>query len=397
VTNPKTGAQRPARAALALAILASLAASPASQSASADGGQYTTNCPKPEPLVTGTDWHRHTLTRGVVLREGQRKDARGYVDLHVLSVDMTVKRLRFRPLVRRLAMRTKLSALAHGRPRLVAATNTGYFDFRYGTPSGPVVYHGAPLLASTKHQTLVGFNADHRVQAGDVWLTGKVTGPAGVQPLAGLNKLWPDEGLTAYTPKWGSERIPLPRDAIARYVAGGVVKTGWNTYSAAPTAGFLLVARGTAATTWLRNLKIGDKVTMSRTLGHSTRTRFTQGYAVGAQIVTAGGHARSDLKCRRSYPTPARTAIGFANHGRRLIIAAAADHPGTDLHGLDSNQMARFMADLGAGTAYLFDGSGSTEVIARMPRTHLLSLRNYPADGGPDNERTMPVGLGIFR
>jgi hypothetical protein len=52
------------------------------------------------------------------------------------------------------------------------------------------------------------------------------------------------------------------------------------------------------------------------------------------------------------------------------------------------------MKDLGAGEAYLFDGSGSTELLARMPSNpSALSLRNYPADGA---ERAMPVGFGIF-
>jgi hypothetical protein len=64
------------------------------------------------------------------------------------------------------------------------------------------------------------------------------------------------------------------------------------------------------------------------------------------------------------------------------------------MHGLDAAQMARLMKDLGAGEAYLFDGSGSTELLARMPSNpSALSLRNYPADGA---ERAMPVGFGIF-
>ena len=34
------------------------------------------------------------------------------------------------------------------------------------------------------------------------------------------------------------------------------------------------------------------------------------------------------------------------------------------------------------------------EMIARMPSTGRLSIRNYPADG---QERTMPLGFGIYR
>jgi hypothetical protein len=70
------------------------------------------------------------------------------------------------------------------------------------------------------------------------------------------------------------------------------------------------------------------------------------------------------------------------------------DKPGTIVHGLDENQMSKLMVELGAARANLWDGSGSAEMIARMPRTGALSIRNYTADGG---ERTMPVGFGIFR
>src|SRR3954447_7779340 len=69
-------------------------------------------------------------------------------------------------------------------------------------------------------------------------------------------------------------------------------------------------------------------------------------------------------------------------------------YPGTTMHGLDASHVSKLMVELGAAHAYLLDGSGSSEMIARMPSTGRLRLRNYPADGA---ERTMPVGLGIFR
>jgi hypothetical protein len=379
-------------------FVAALAAVPAPQSADASGGtEYTTNCPKPTALVTGTNWHKHRLSRAVVLREGQHKDPNGYVDMHVLSVDTTVKRLHFRPLVRKLAMRSKLTRLASGHRRLVAATNAGYYDFRYGTPSGPVVTGGKPLLASLNHQRVIGFTATKRAQAGMLWLTGTVSSGDVTRPLRGLNVLTPPVGFTVYTPKWGSTSLKLPNDAVGRYVQAGHIASPAKQFTSAPTSGYLLVARGPIAQTWLRALRIGDPVKVTKGTATDTARPFRTAYGVGAQIVRPGGIARTDLRCRRNYPQPARTAIGFADRGRRLILAIVADHPGEEMHGLAAGQMARLMADLGAREAYLFDGSGSTEMLARMPTTGRLSLRNWPADGGPENERTMPVGFGIFR
>lgn len=388
--------RRPVAAAALAGLLATLATLPASPNAVAGDG-YTTNCPKPESLVSGTSWHRHRLSRAVVLREGQHKDRDGYVDMHVLYVDTTAKRLHFRPLVRKLAMRSKLTRLAAGHRRLVAATNSGFYDFRYGTPTGPLVTRGAPLLASANHQRVIGFTATKRAQAGMLWLTGQVSG-AGVRlPLAGLNVLWPSTGITAYTARWGSTTLKMPSDAVGRYVKAGQVSSPLKRFTSAPTSGYLLVGRGTTAQNWLRDLRPGDAVKVTKGTATDAAKPFRVAYGVGAQLVRPGGIVRTDLTCRRNYPQPARTAIGFADGGRRLIVAIVADHPGEAMHGLASNQMARMMADLGAREAYLFDGSGSTELLARMPSTGRLSMRNWPADGGPENERTMPVGFGIFR
>src|SRR5437764_9724677 len=125
-------------AATVVSVASVLGAAPASADHHHESS-YTTSCPQPESLVAGTTWHGHKLAPGVHLREGQRRDVRGYVDLHVLSVNVTNKHLAFAPLAHRLAQRTPLSQLAAGRSGLVAATNTGFFDFGEGTPLGPLV------------------------------------------------------------------------------------------------------------------------------------------------------------------------------------------------------------------------------------------------------------------
>ena len=391
--SPKIRHRHAVAAATAVASLASiLAAGPAA----ADHPNYqSTQCPAPESLVSGTTWHRHKLAPGVVLTEGRRSDNRGYVDMHVLTVAVTNKHLSFAPLVRRLAQRTPLSKLAAGRPSLVAATNTGYFDFDAGTPLGPLVDRAHPWVSSATKATVVGFGSTGLVQAGQLGLSGLVTSGRSSQVLAGLNVLDPTSGLTAYTSRWGSERVTLPRDAVSRYVVGGVVSSSTGRYDAAPTGGgYLLVARGTTASSWLSSLRQHAAVTVTTKVTTTTKRPFSLAYAVGSRLVH-GGVAATDLTCRRRYPQPARTAIGFANGGQTLVLAMVADDPGTSMHGLDASQMARLMKDLGSSEAYLFDGSGSTELLARMPTDpSQLSLRNYPADGV---ERPMPVGFGIFR
>ena len=364
--------------------------------ASADHHDYTTrHCPAPESLVAGTTWHRHKLAPGVTLAEGQRTDRNGYVDLHVLDVDVLNKHVSFAPLMRRIAQRSPLSLLAAARPSLVAATNTGYFDFDAGTPLGPLVDGTHPWVTSATKQTVVGFGTTGLVQAGQLALSGTVVAAGVSRPLTGLNVAAPGDGLTAYTAQWGKTPVQLPRGAVARYVVAGRVSSGAGRFDKAPkAAGYLLVARGSAATGWLSSLHKRASVLVTTNVTSDTARPFRLAYAVGSRLVHQGVEGDA-FTCRRRYPQPARTAIGFADNGQRLLLVVAADEPGTPLHGLDSAQMARVMHDLGAGEAYLFDGSGSTELLARMPKDRKrLSMRNFPADGV---ERPMPVGFGIFK
>jgi hypothetical protein len=373
------------------ASAASLLAVPA---AAGTASGYTTNCPGPERLVGGTSWHTHKLAGGVVLVEGSHTDGRGQVRMHVLSVDLTDRHVAVHPLMHKLAARSPLSKLAAGRTGLIAATNTGYFDFRLGAPLGPVVNDRKPLLAARTPTTVVGLSTAGVMQAGQLAFAGTVTAAGQTHRLAGLNLATPIDGVTAYDAAWGSAPVRLPSDAVGRYVKSGVIATVASRFTAAPTSGYLLVARGQSAQSWLDTLPRGTKVTVSRTVMTNASHPFAQAYGVGSQIVLPGGKTRTDLTCRRSYPQPARTAIGFANHGKRLILTVVEDHPGTRVHGLDSVQMSRLMADLGADQAFLLDGSGSTEMLARLRSDPTrLQLRNYPADG---QERDMPMGLGIF-
>lgn len=376
-------------AACATALLAPLGASGSGMTPA----RWQTYCPDAEPLVAGTAWHNHWLAPGVKLAEGQATDHDGTVDMHVLSVDTSKTWLHFRPLMHKVAQRSPLSDLAQGYSNMVAATNTGFFDFRSGAPTGPVIANGVPVTAASRHQTVVGVNTKGHLQAGRVWLKGTFVDGAVSRRIEGFNVQDPPTGLAVYTQKWGDYRVPLGWNSASRFVVGGKLTSKAGQFTTVPNGGYLVVANGSKAVAFLSGLKVGDTVSSKV----ETRTRatvpFRLGLGVGLQIVQKPGVVRTDLTCRASYPMPARTAVGFADHGTRLVIAVVADHPGTDLHGLDEKQMSGLMVQLGVWRAWAFDGSGSSEMLAKMPHKSGLSLRNYPADG---SERPMPVGFAVF-
>jgi hypothetical protein len=382
----------------ALLALGLVGAMPGLDAASAAGrasnGHRGGSCPAAESLVPGTTWHHHTLANGVTVADGTANDPKGTVNMHVLRVDLHQPRVHVQPLEHKVAHRLPLTSLAQGHPRLVAATNTGYFDFVSGAPTVPLVVKRAPQVLSAQHESVVGLDKAGRFEAGQAWLGGTVTAGKASQPLAAVNETYPPDGVGVFDSHWGSARLPGGRYTVDRKVLNGAIAAGSvngrNAY--VPNRGYMLQAKGRVASDWLSGLAVGTKVSVRKSVQTNAGSPFVQAYGVGVQLVAHPGVVRSGFSCDSSNTrTPARTAIGWTHGGRTLVIAIVADHPHTSMHGLDQDQMSKLMVQLGVSQAYSFDGSGSTELLARMGGSS-LALQNYPADGV---ERPMPLGMGI--
>jgi hypothetical protein len=352
------------------------------------------SCPAPESLVPKTHWAHHALAKGVTMASGTAHDSNGVVNMHVLRVDLTRPRVSVQPLVHSLGERLALSTLAAHHSRLVAATNTGYFDFIYGAPTDPLIIGGVPQVISTRHQAVVGIGKNGRVEAGLVWTTSSVTIAGSAHPLVAENETSPPAGVGVYNARWGSGRVPGNWSATSRPVVNGSLgATGSRHNVSVPAGGYLLQARGRSASNWLNGLSSGSKVSLSSSIKSTASSPFVQAYGVGVQLVAKPGVTRTGFSCDSANTTqPARTAIGWTRGGRTMVIAVVADHPGTSLHGLDEDQMSKLMVQLGVNQAYSFDGSGSSELLAKLRSSSSLRRQTYPADGA---ERPMPVGLGI--
>jgi len=356
-----------------------------------------TSCPRAESLVPGTTWHNHKLAPGISLSEGQKKDGKGLVKMHVLRVDTTAKGVSFAPLLHRIAQRSPLSKLAAGHKHLVAAVNTGYFDFFTGAPIDPLINKRAALVLSKKHQQVVGIGTNGAWQSGSVWLAAAAFAAGKSFPVAAVNEARPPTGLSVYNPAWGGTRVPARSDSSVRPVNGNKIqasKRGGFGGVSMPSNGYLLVARGSQAQGWLAHVPSGTAIGIAAAVKTNAHHPFVQAYGDGAELVQKAGVVRTIFTCNSANTKqPARTAIGFANHGKTVVIAAVEDHPGTSIHGLDADQMSKLMVQLGVSKAFLLDGSGSTEMLARLRHASRVSLRTYPADG---QERIMPLGLGIM-
>jgi hypothetical protein len=329
------------------------------------------------------------------MASGTAHDSNGVVNMHVLRVDLTRPRVSVQPLVHSLGERSTLSSLAAHRRRLVAATNTGYFSFIFGAPTDPLIVGGVPQVISSRRQTVVGIGRNGRLEAGQVWATSSVTVAGSTQPLVAQNETSPPPGVGIYNSRWGHGRVPGWGATTRNVISGSLGGASGSRHSlSVPGGGYLLQARGRSAVQLLNGLSWGSTVTLAASMKTTASSPFAQAYGVGVQLVAKPGVTKTGFSCDSSNTRqPARTAIGWTRGGRTMVIAVVADHPGTSMHGLDEDQMSKLMVQLGVSRAYAFDGSGSSELLAKLHASSSLRLQNYPADGA---ERAMPVGLGVL-
>jgi hypothetical protein len=212
-----------------------------------------THCPAAESLVPHRTWHHRTLARGLQMSSAIANDALGSVYMHVLRINLADKNLALQPLMTTIAERSPLSTLTHGHPHLVAATNTGYFDFRTGAPTQPLIVGKLALVMSKKHQAVVGLNSKGLMQSGLVWWAAVMTAGKQVHSVVSKNTINPPDGISVYTPIWGSQPLPGSWHSVMKTVVKGVVTgTPQNQGNVTvPSGGEVLVANGRTADTWL--------------------------------------------------------------------------------------------------------------------------------------------------
>ncbi|MGW2938112.1 phosphodiester glycosidase family protein [Streptomyces sp. NPDC001156] len=150
---------------------------------------------------------------------------------------------------------------------------------------------------------------------------------------------------------------------------------------------FVLVGRGAAATA-LRALRPGDPVKLDYDLADNVAKTMKFALGHGGTIVS-GGKVVSGLDTSIA----PRTALGFKDGGKKLVLATWDGPGGTGKGGIGIDEEARELAAMGVETAVNLDGGGSTTMVARALGEDSATVRNAPSDGG---ERNDPNGVGVF-
>ncbi|MCX2968979.1 MULTISPECIES: phosphodiester glycosidase family protein [Streptomyces] len=283
--------------------------------------------------------------------------------------------------------------------RTVAALNGDFFDLGgTGAPLGPGLRDGVLRHSGSRgHTRAVGFGPRSGGRVLDLLLAGTVHLPHGAElPLGGYDAAdVPEDGIGAYTPRWGTADRALTVDGAQRTAEVAVADGAVVSVRAAPGRGAVpegttvLVGRGAGARA-LAALAPGDPVRLTygpRTGDGGPLPRTAVG---GREPLVVDGAPRDWTGAPNDRAAP-RTAVGFSADGTRLFVLTVDGRQAAS-RGVTLTRLGRMLHGLGAHHALNLDGGGSSTLLAGAPGAAAPEVVNDPSDGA---ERPVPNGLAV--
>src|SRR5918996_5989517 len=344
---------------------------------------------------------RETIGPGVTLDHDVVLEPTGFVARHVVTADLSRRAVTSDLLTApSIAQGTALTEQVN-RAGAVAGVNGDFFDIDNSKAALGFEIQGGALRKSGDRNGGQSFavTEDGVGQLLNLALAAEATWHGVAHPLSGLNEsAIPAGAIAAYTSAWGAynRAFVSGTNAAEVWVADGRVARaaeapGAGTLPAGTTA---LVGREAGADA-LRALAVGDAVKVSYTLSPEIADRLR--FAVGTDVtLVRDGVQRPDSETSQGAAgnsVAPRTAIGFKDGARALLLVTIDGPGGTRQGGVTLPHLARIMHRLGAETAVNLDGGGSTTMVARALGEPLAAVRNVPSDG---IERSDPNGVGVF-
>ncbi|QRP45654.1 phosphodiester glycosidase family protein [Amycolatopsis sp. FDAARGOS 1241] len=374
----------------------------------ATGTAHASAAPQPWLPATPANWSLvvdqtktppTTVTRGVTQYSETYDTVGGRQHTQVLDVNLADPNVRLGvveagDVITNPADET-VSSMA-GRTHAVAGVNGDFFEINAsGRPLGGVITNGKLLKSPRPNfNAQLGVRADGTMVLGPQSFTGSITDGATSTKLTSVNVLndVATGGITELTPDLGgATSLPAGTLVLGHETKPGTlvvdsVQTGVTAAPALPT-GRLGLLGGGAGAAWLSGtVHVGDSVTVA------TDTGGLRQLLSGSTMLVKDGAVYDDPTGNPPGGVNPETVVGVSKDGKRTIIATLDGRLGASTAvGVSPAQVAGYMVAHGAYNAVLFDGGGSTEMVARKPGDPAVSVMNSPSDG---HER--PVANGLF-
>lgn len=345
------------------------------------------------------------LARGVTYwRDTFQNSSGATVRAVLLRIDLTVTRLHIEPASAGELIDGPLHVMSRlaGDTHALAGINADFYHSD-GTPYGGMIRNGR-VLKSPHHRRNANFYIRRNGTAaiGPVAFGGSVrraaagSRPAASAPIRSVNAVreasW--GGITLITPRLARIALDSGCTAAVGRTAHGVqtvtgVKVGVR-HLARRTAGHWALAGCNTQSRWIRDhLRSGDQVTITTGFPHGKPRALVAG---GGVLVKAGALYTD----RRSVHVPGLNPETFACVSRTgtSVLFGVIDGRSSRSAGVTFGELAHYMLRLRCYTGMVFDGGGSTEMVARLPGHRSVSVLNVPSDG---NQRPIPNGLFVYR
>lgn len=384
-------------------VLAGVVAPAVSAAAAPAPGSWLLPTPANWGLVVDqTTTPPQTVTQGVSEYSETYDTVGGRQHTQVLDVDLHAPNVRLGvveagDVVTNPADETVTSMAA--RTHAVAGVNGDFFEIHAsGRPLGGVITDGK-LLKSPRpdFNAQLGVRADGSVVLGPQDFTGTVTDGAGTHALASVNVVndLVTGGITEVTPDLGGATGLTASTLVTGHRGSGgslVVDAVQTGVTAAPTLGadgLALLGCGEGGQWLASTAHPGDTLALAGRVGPDNDLKQL---ISGSTMLVKDGQVYNDPTGNPPGGVNPETVIGLTKDGGHTIIATLDGRAGESVAvGVSPAQAAGYMVAHGAYTAVLFDGGGSTEMVARKPGDPATSVANTPSDGV---ER--PVANGLF-
>ena len=282
----------------------------------------------------------------------------------------------------------------------VGGINADLFTWNEGLPSGMYMESGVLTTPPHSKRSTVGITDDGRLVVERVEMLGTWQGLSQRRPLNGLNQRPGPQGVSLFTPAWGSATPAaqgtveitlgsLPPAAPFTDMTGTVTAAKPGGGTPIPPGGGVLVGRGASAGRLASEAPVGQEVT-ARLVLRPQWSSVVDAVGGGPIIVRNSQPVFRALEqftsTQLSVRNP-RTAVGQRADGRILLVAVDGRRPGYS-SGMTNFELAQTMVRLGAVTASALDAGGSTTLAFNG------KLLNRPSD--PGGERAVADGLFVF-
>ncbi|MBO8165317.1 MAG: phosphodiester glycosidase family protein [Brevibacillus sp.] len=350
------------------------------------------------PIGEGTTLYKYVKTYG-------EKQA----IIYVTKVDLNNKYVEVKPVYGTGGLLTDKQTVTQmaNETGAIAAINADFFDMaKRGAPFG-IVIRDKQLISSMGHISYwysLGITGEKTARIEHFGFTGKVTADNGASfPLRGVNKekYNPSEGyshldqLNLYTPSFGRTslgKVENYQNVVEVVFQDGVAREVRVDQPGAPIPqnGFVLWGQGAAAQYLLQNVPVGSRVTIDYETTPADREWLQ---AVGGHVLLVDqGKALTSFRADDYVKgINAHTAVGVSQDGKTLYMVVVEEGPNS--RGVNLQELAQLLVELGVWRAVNFDGGGSTTLAARRLFDTQATLINNPKGGA---QRRVPTGLAVY-